>query len=366
MSALDRILQSYRSAAVTEREKGTYFERLAKAFFENDPLQQDQYSQVWTFADWANENELDGKDTGIDLVAKLADEDGYAAIQCKFYKPTHRVQKGDIDKFLSASATKHFVRRVVVDTTEVDWGETAEATIASQAVPVVRIGLNGLRESAIDWSIFEVSNEVKLQPKKQLRSHQKDALTAVEAGFSEHDRGKLIMACGTGKTYTALKIAERVAGKGKRVLFLVPSLALISQTVREWTKDADVELRSYAVCSDAQVGKRRVSASDVAEIAAHELDFPATTNPVRLAERASSANPERMTVVFSTYQSIPVITAAQKAGLQAFDLIICDEAHRTTGAKIEGEDESNFIRVHDNKYVNGLKRLNQTGFTGEV
>lgn len=360
MSALDRILESYRNAAVTEREKGTYFERLTKAYFENDPVQRSQYTKVWTFSDWAKENGLDGKDTGIDLVAKLADEDGYAAIQCKFYKPTHRVQKGDIDKFLSASGTKHFVRRIVVDTTEVDWGETAEATIASQVVPVVRIGLNGLRDSAIDWSIFEASNEVKLLNKKKLRSHQQDALAAVEAGFKEQDRGKLIMACGTGKTYTALKIAERIAGKGKRVLFLVPSLALISQTVREWTKDTEIELRSYAVCSDTQVGKRRASANDIAEIAIYELEIAATTDPKRLAERASSEDAERMTVIFSTYQSISVITAAQEAGLQAFDLIICDEAHRTTGVKIAGEEDSNFIRVHDNKYVNGLKRLYMT------
>lgn len=360
MSALDRILQSYRKAAETNREAGTYFERLTKAYFEYDPVQKDQYSAVWTYADWAKELGLDGKDTGIDLVAKLADEHGYAAIQCKFYQPKYRVQKGDIDSFLSASATKHFVRRVVVDTTEVDWSENAEATIAAQVVPVVRIGLDGLRESAIDWSIFEVSNEVRLQAKKQMREHQRDALAAVEQGFASHDRGKLIMACGTGKTFTALKIAERVAGAGKRVLFLVPSLALIAQTVREWTKDAEVELRSFAVCSDTQVGKRRVSANDVAEIAAHELDFPATTDGVKLAAKAGSVDDARMTVVFSTYQSIPVITAAQAAGLQAFDLIICDEAHRTTGAKIDGEDESNFIRVHDNKHVNGAKRLYMT------
>lgn len=360
MSALDRILQSYRNAAATEREKGTYFELLTKAYFQHDPVQKDQYSAVWTFADWAKEHGLDGKDTGIDLVAKLADEEGFAAIQCKFYQPKYRVQKGDIDSFLSASATKHFVRRVVVDTTEFDWSENAEATIASQVVPVVRIGLDGLRESAIDWSIFEVSNEVRLQAKKQLREHQRDALAAVQQGFAESDRGKLIMACGTGKTFTALRIAENEAGAGKRVLFLVPSLALIAQTVREWTKDAEIELRSFAVCSDTQVGKRRVSANDVAEIAAHELDFPATTDGVKLASKAGSTDNERMTVVFSTYQSIPVISAAQAAGLQAFDLIICDEAHRTTGAKIDGEDESNFIRVHDNKHVNGSKRLYMT------
>ena len=361
MSALDRILKSYRDAAKTEREKGTYFERLSVAFLKNDPVQRQQYSDVWTFGEWAAANEEDGRDTGIDLVAKLRDEEGFVAIQCKFYSPQHRVQKKDIDSFLSASSRHPFVYRVVIDTTEVDWSDNANSTIANQIIPVVRIGLNALRDSAIDWDAFEVdSKKIKLRPKKVLLEHQQQALTAVESGFADHDRGKLIMACGTGKTFTALKIAEKLAGKGKRVLVLVPSLALIAQTVREWTNDTKIELRSFAVCSDVQVGKRRKYTNDVAEIEAHELDFPATTNPAKLAARAGVNDHECMTVVFGTYQSISVLTAAQKQGLPAFDLIICDEAHRTTGAKIGEEEDSKFIQVHENKYVNGKRRLYMT------
>jgi predicted helicase len=360
MSALDHLLQSYRNAAVTEREKGTYFERLVVAFLRNDPVQAQQYSEVWTFGDWAKAQGLDGRDTGIDLVAKLANEDGYAAIQCKFYEASRVIQMDDIKGFLSTSSTKHFTRRVFIDTTERDWGVLADAEIAKQSVPVVRIGLEALRESAIDWATFAIAEKVVLQPKKRLHEHQTQAVAAVERGFAEGDRGKLIMACGTGKTFTALKIAEKLAGRGRRVLVLVPSLALIAQTVREWTKDTETELRSFAVCSDTQVGKRRKDNEDVAEISVHELDFPATTKPERLAQHAGRDDADRMTVVFATYQSIPVITAAQERGLQAFDLIICDEAHRTTGAKIDGEDESNFIRVHDNKHINGAKRLYMT------
>lgn len=360
MSALDRLLTSYREAAVTEREKGTYFERLAVAYLRNDPVQTTQFSQVWHFSDWAKEHGFDGRDTGIDLVAKLKDEDGYAAIQCKFYSAKHVIQKKDIDSFLSASAKPPFVRRVFIDTTEVNWSVNAEDTIRDQHIPVVRIGLDALRESAVDWAAFEATAEIKLLAKKGLRQHQREALEAVEAGFAEHDRGKLIMACGTGKTFTALKIAEHIAGKGKRVLFVVPSLALIAQTVREWTKDTDTPLRSFAVCSDAQVGKRRKSTDDVAEIEVHELEFPATTQPAKLAQKAGSSDAERMTVVFSTYQSIPVLTAAHQHGLAPFDLIICDEAHRTTGATIDGDDESNFVKIHDNQYVQGAKRLYMT------
>lgn len=360
MPALDELLQSYRTAAVTEREKGTYFERLACTYLTADPVQSEEYSQVWTWADWAAEQGRNGKDVGIDLVAKLRNEDGYAAIQCKFYSPTHRIQKGDIDSFISASGKAPFVRRVVIDTTEVPWGANAEEMIVGKSIPVVRLSLTHLRESQIDWTVFGIRGEAVLTAKKTLRPHQIEALEAVRSGLNEADRGKLIMACGTGKTFTSLKIAEDLVGAGGRVLFMVPSLALMSQTVREWTNDTDTPLRSFAVCSDAQVGKRRVSNDDAAEIDAHDLAFPATTNPTRLIEKAGEDDPDRMTVVFSTYQSIAVLDAAQKAGLPAFDLIVCDEAHRTTGATLANEEDSNFVRIHDDAYVEGRKRLYMT------
>ncbi|WP_435988512.1 DEAD/DEAH box helicase [Sulfitobacter sp. SH24] len=360
MSSLDTLLQSYRDAAVTEREKGTYFERLACAYLTADPVQAEEYSQVWTWSDWAIETGRNAQDIGIDLVAKLRNEDGFAAIQCKFYSAAHRIQKADINSFIAASGKPPFVRRIVMDTTEVEWGVNAEATIVGQAIPVVRLSLTHLRESPIDWTHFGIKGEAVLSDKKALRPHQVEALEAVRTGLSEADRGKLIMACGTGKTFTSLKIAEDLVGKGGRVLFMVPSLALMSQTVREWTNDTDTPLRSFAVCSDAQVGKRRVSNDDAAEIEAHDLAFPATTKPERLVEKAAQEDPERMTVVFSTYQSIGVLDAAQKSGLPAFDLIVCDEAHRTTGATLAGEEDSNFVRIHDDAYVAGRKRLYMT------
>lgn len=360
MSPLDELLTSYRTTAVTEREKGTYLERLASAFLTADPVQAEEYEQVWSWSAWAAETGRSGQDVGIDLVAKLRNENGYAAIQCKFYSARHRIQKSDIDSFISASGKAPFVRRVVIDTTEVPWGGNAEEMIAGQSIPVVRLSLSHLRESPIDWTIFGIRGEAVLSDKKKLRPHQIEALEAAQSGLADADRGKLIMACGTGKTFTSLKIAEDLVGKGGRVLFMVPSLALMSQTVREWTNDTDTPLRSFAVCSDSQVGKRRVSNDDVAEIAAHDLAFPATTNPARLVEKAADDDPERMTVVFSTYQSIGVLDAAQKAGLPAFDLIVCDEAHRTTGATLAGEEESNFVRIHENAYVEGRKRLYMT------
>ena len=173
------------------------------------------------------------------------------------------------------------------------------------------------------------------------------------------------MACGTGKTFTSLKIAEEQAGKGKRVLFLVPSLALLSQTLTEWTQESHTPLHSFAVCSDSDIGKKRRKGSeddDSVQTLMHELRFPATTKADRLAAEMNRRHDDtHMSVVFSTYHSIDVISKAQKENqLPAFDLIVCDEAHRTTGATFEDEKESTFVRVHDNAYIKAAKRLYMT------
>ncbi|WP_455480987.1 DEAD/DEAH box helicase [Bartonella sp. B12(2025)] len=358
---LQLLLQTYRDEARTERDKGTYFERFSLAYLTHDPLQLKQYEKVQTFKDWAHENGWDGRDTGIDLVAKIRNEDGFAAIQCKFYNAAYRIRKEDIDSFIAASGKKPFKRRVIIDSTVNAWSENAETMIRGQDIPVIRISLSDMQESPIRWETFAAKGKVVLEDKKEPRPHQLEALHCVRAGLAEADRGKLIMACGTGKTFTSLKIAEDLAGEGKFVLFLVPSLALMSQTVREWTTDTEIGLRSFAVCSDIQVGKRRKSSNDIAEIDVFDLAFPATTDAAKLAEHASDGVADEMTVVFATYQSIQVIADAQKQyGFPTFDLIICDEAHRTTGATLVGEDESNFVKVHSNDVIHAKKRLYMT------
>ena len=360
MSDFRALLTSFRDAAKSEREKGSYFERIAVEFIKNDPGMAQEYEDAWLYSDWAKQQGVVARDTGIDAVAKMRDG-GWCAIQCKFYREGHRIQKADIDSFFTASGKHPFTRRLIIDTTDAVWSENAEAALEGQQIETTRITLDRLSDSPISWATYILSGSVEVAPKKEIRPHQKDALTAVRDGLSTADRGKLIMACGTGKTFTGLKIAEDLAGAGKMVLFLVPSLALMSQTIREWTIDATVPLRAFAVCSDAQVGKRRKSASDIAEIEIHDLDYPATTNAAKFALKAAHPAPDRMTVVFSTYQSIQVISDAQgKHGLPEFDLIICDEAHRTTGATLAGEDESNFVKIHNQDYVAGKKRLYMT------
>lgn len=333
-----------------------------KVWLEHAPTQKAQFSRVLMFSDWAAENRFDQRDTGIDLVAQLADSaDDWCAIQCKFYREGHRIQKADIDSFFTASGKRPFTRRLIVDTTGVQWSEHADEALRDQIVETIRIGLSDLEDSGIDWQAFATTQTVKLLDKKRPRQHQIEALAAVKEGLAEADRGKIIMACGTGKTYTALHIAEEMVGNGGRVLFLVPSLSLMSQSIREWSIDANIPLRSFAVCSDSQVGVRKAADGDVADIDVHDLEIPATTHGATIAAKATPAAPDSMTVVFSTYQSIQAVSAAQLSfGLPEFDLIICDEAHRTTGVKLADEEESNFIRVHDAAYIRGKKRLYMT------
>ncbi|MEN4828869.1 type ISP restriction/modification enzyme [Pseudomonas sp. P39-UII1] len=361
MTALSTLLDSYRSAALTEREKGTYFEELICVYLRNEATYRDLYDKVWTYADWAREQGLSGKDAGIDLVARTQGTGEYHAVQCKLYAEDYKIQKKDIDSFFTASGKAPFSYRVIVTTTN-NWSEHAEDALLGQQPPVSKIDLQALEESQIDWAKYQSSKAITLKTKKQLREHQQTALNAVAAGLKEAERGKLIMACGTGKTFTSLKIAERLAGKDKRVLFLVPSLSLLSQTLTEWTQESETPLHSFAVCSDSDVGKKRKAEDDVVQVFTHELRYPATTKADRLAaEMLKRHDTEHMSVVFSTYHSIDVISRAQhEHGLADFDLVICDEAHRTTGATFGDDDESNFVRIHDGADIRAAKRLYMT------
>ncbi len=357
---LETLLDTYRNAAVTEREKGTYFEELIACYLRNEATYKDLYQDVLTYAEWAKQQGIDQRDAGIDLVARTATGDTHA-IQCKLYAPDYKLQKGDIDSFFTASGKKPFSHRIIVSTTN-HWTEHAEDSLRDQQPPVSKIDLHDLENSQIDWAKYQPKAAPVLKPKKQLREHQSSALHAVEQGLATADRGKLIMACGTGKTFTALKIAETLAGKGKRVLFLVPSLSLLSQTLTEWTQESTTPLHSFAVCSDSDVGKKRKAEDDMVQTFTHELRYPATTEPSRLAtEMTRRHDAEHMSVVFSTYHSIDVISRAQlEHNLADFDLVICDEAHRTTGATFGDEDESAFVRVHDAAYLKAKKRLYMT------
>ena len=192
-SDLRSLLKSFRDTARSEREKGNYFERLAVAFIKNDPGMAQEYEDAWLFSDWAKQTGRDGRDTGIDVVAKLRGEDGFCAIQCKFYREGHRIQKADIDSFFTASGKHPFTRRLIIDTTDAPWSGHAEDALDGQQIETTRIGLDRLELSPIDWAEFLLKDHLVVGEKKKPRPHQTDALEAVRDGFAGGDRGKLIM-----------------------------------------------------------------------------------------------------------------------------------------------------------------------------
>lgn len=370
MTALSNLLNTFRATAKSEREKGIYFENLVKLYFRTEPKYQDLYQSVWLWeewrAEWVTQGHQDpGKDTGIDLVA-LTNQGEYHAIQAKFWDEERTLYKKDVDSFFTASGKKPFSYRVIIFSTD-KFSDNLKDALIDQTPPVITITLADLENSKIDWELTLQKPEPApvLKIGKELRPYQSTAIHNVTHGLENADRGKLIMACGTGKTFTALRLAERMSGtggKGGRVLFLVPSLNLLSQTLTEWTQESSVPLHCYAVCSDSEIGKKRSKNDDDFELLAHELQYPATTNEKQLAKAfLAREDGEHMSVVFSTYHSIETISEAQKLhGLPEFDLIVCDEAHRTTGATFEGEEESNFVKIHNADFIKGKKRVYMT------
>ena len=363
MTTIHSILDSFRKIAKSEREKGDFFERLIVAFLKADPLFKDRFEDVWIWKEWPDLflSGFDQRDTGIDLVARER-EGGYCAIQCKFFAQTDTIDKKDIDSFFTLSGKEPFTSRLIVSTTN-KWSIHAEEALCNQKIPVNRIGLADLEASIIEWSRIVPAEPERLffRPRKSLLPHQKIALENVIDGFRDHDRGKLIMACGTGKTFTSLKIAESLVHEDGLILYLVPSIALVSQTLSEWVRESEGSLHCFVVCSDTTVGKRKNDFTE--DLRVHDLAYPATTDPEKLANHILRHRRSRTgrTVVFSTYQSIQAIHDAQeKFGLPSFDLAICDEAHRTTGVTAQGEADSAFVAVHRKDYIGAKKRLYMT------
>jgi predicted helicase len=374
--SFQKILDKYRKIAFSERDKGDRFERLMQAYLKTDPKYASKFKNVWMWNEFPGKIDLGGGDTGIDLVA-LTHEGDYWAVQCKCFQEDTLIDKPAVDSFLSTSSrefkneqmqTTRFAQRLWISTTN-RWGSNASEAIRNQNPPVTRINLFDLVEAPVDWDKLEegVHGEAARTPKKTLRPHQKEALDKTHEHFKSHDRGKLIMACGTGKTFNALRIAENETdGKGL-ILFLVPSIALLGQTLREWSADANEPISAIAICSDPDITKQKKKNLDTDSFSVVDLAFPASTDSdyiLHQFEQIKENGRPGMTVVFSTYQSIEVIARAQKVllknGFPEFDLIVCDEAHRTTGVSLAGEDESAFTKVHDADFIKSKKRLYMT------
>ena len=350
MTPLRRILDKFKKSSVNTVEQGAKFEKLTKFFLENDNRYKDRFSKVWL---WKNFPENEGKiDTGIDIVAKEKFSDGYCAIQSKFFDEKTRVEKDNIDSFFTASGKKIYTSRLIFVTSN-NWTSHAEDALKDQKIPINRVSLEDMEDGSIDWEQFD--EKLLLAKKKtpnKVRPHQELAIQKVLDGFKKTDRGKLIMACGTGKTFTSLKIAEEIGGI---ILFLTPSINLVSQTFNEWILQSKIKLNALLVCSDESI-----SAEDD-DIRTYDLPIPPTTNSKLISETAEKVFKKgELNVIFSTYQSIEKVIDAQLYGLAEIDLIICDEAHRTAGVTKVDVKDSMFTLVHSNTNIKAKKRLYMT------
>ena len=372
----NKILEKYRKISFSERDKGDRFERLMQRYLLTDPKYSNKLKKVWLWSEFHGKSDLGGGDTGIDLVAKTFEGD-YWAIQCKCFQESSIIDKPAVDSFLSTSSrefkneelkTVSFSHRLWISTTN-KWGPNANEAIKNQNPPVTRLNLYDLQEAPVNWEELEkgIHGEASRTPKKKLRAHQKKALELTHEHFKNADRGKLIMACGTGKTFNSLRIAENETNGKGLILFLIPSIALLGQTLREWSSDANELINAVCICSDPKISQSKTKNDDSDNFSVVDLALPASTNTNDIIHQFNHfklSGKTGMTVVFSTYQSIEVIARAQKEiiknGFGEFDLIICDEAHRTTGVSLAGEDESAFTKVHDNNFIKAKKRLYMT------
>ena len=333
-----------------------------------------EFSNVWLWSDRGqplqDNPEHAGHDYGVDLVAKEREGNGFCAIQCKFYGRDHRLDWKGLTKFLSETTYEGspFTSSMLVYTGK---ELTKKQMTLIKKHQCIFVSYSDLANSHVDWGELEKGRSGEKKPYDE-REHQRQAREDVVKGLAMADRGKLIMACGTGKTFATLKIAEQMVGVDGVVLYLVPSISLMSQSMREWASQKSLDHRYIGVCSDTKTGR------DDEDASLSELPMPVTTDPAKISRHLDNRTADAMTVVFSTYQSIAAVSEAQKSWRGIFDLVICDEAHKTTGAGIEEgqikvrgngkkktmkgpkDTVSYFHAVHDDRHIRARKRLYTT------
>jgi superfamily II DNA or RNA helicase len=331
----------YNSLDADPVRRGKQFEHFVKWFLKADPEWATQVDQVWLWDEWP---ERWGADCGVDLVFRHKNGEHWG-VQAKCYSPDHDITKHDVDKFLSESNRPSIQHRLLIATTD-RIGGNARQVCDAQEKPVIRFLLSDFERATLDYPAnFSALSQGKRKARPTPRDHQTEAITAVVQGLQTADRGQLIMACGTGKTYVTLWIKEHLAAQ--TTLVLVPSLGLLSQLLREWTFVAATPFDVLCVCSDQTVGTR---GHDEAIHSVADLAFPVTSDADEVKRFLSGAGNR---VVFATYQSTSVIAAAQAdPAIPAFDLVVADEAHRCAG-----KVGSDFTAILDNARIRSIKRL---------
>ena len=337
----NQFLDFYNNLDADPTKRGRQFERFVKWFLKADPEWSTQVDQVWLWDEWPQRW---GADCGVDLVFRHKNGEHWA-VQAKCYAPGYDITKRDVDKFLSESNRPIIQRRLLIATTD-RIGGNAKQVCDAQDKAVIRFLLSDFERAALDYPAnFAALPQAKRKARPEPRAHQNEAVATVVQGLQSADRGQLIMACGTGKTYVTLWIKEAL--NAQCTLVLVPSLGLLSQLLREWTFAAAIPFEVLCVCSDQTVGTK---GNDEAIHSVADLAFPVTSDAADV-KRLLSGQGNR--VVFSTYQSSAVIAAAQAdSAIPAFDLVVADEAHRCAG-----KVGSDFTALLDNAQIRANKRL---------
>ncbi len=361
-----KLIKEKLQAIPNSHDKGSWFEKVSKHFLlEHDSANEYESIKLWN--DWELRN--NEGDRGIDIVIQTASKE-YIAVQCKFHQ--NSISYNDIATFLhklhSGVGEVRFKKGIIISTsnlTRAAQQEIEQTRSAGKDIDIDIISEEDFIYSRIDWEKFDptkTQDELPLCDKKKPRTHQTEAINATKEYFSnpKNARGKLIMACGTGKTYTSLKIMESL--DPKITLFLAPSIALLSQTFREYAQEKSEPFYASIVCSDDKVGQSKNEDND--DIKFSELPIKASTrleDILSVYEKAQKEN--KRFIIFSTYQSALRIKEAQEAGLNGIDLIICDEAHRTVGAMYssnERDDKNAFTLCHSDGNIKAKKRLYMT------
>ncbi len=319
--------------------KDRLFELFCKWFLENDPFWTTQIKKVWLWKDWP---ENWGRDKGIDLVFEHKNGE-YWAVQSKCYSTNYYIKKGDVDKFLSESNRPQIKKRLLLASTN-NIGPNALEVAKAQEKSVIFFLLKDFEQARLNYpekfsKLLKTSQVKKPTPDP----HQINAIKDVVLKFKEHDRGQLIMACGTGKTFTTLWIKERL--NSKSTLVLVPSLNLLSQSLNEWVFASKKTIDVICICSDISVGKK-----DSEDISVLEAPFPVTNDVSEISKFFQDPGDK---VVFCTYQSLNLIAKAQsKKMIATFDLVIADEAHRCAGSS-----DNSFSLILAEQEIISKKRL---------
>ena len=294
---------------------GQAFEHFCKWFLLNDPYWKTQVDKAWLWDEWPDRW---GPDCGIDLIFKHKNGETWA-VQSKCYDENYSVTKDDMNAFLTESNRAVIQHRLLLASTN-GMSSNGERACAGQEKPVTLYMLKDFEAAKVEYpSHISDLAAAAPKPKPTPDPHQVRAIDDVFAKFEGHDRGQLIMACGTGKTFTTLWIKEALAAQ--TTLVLVPSLNLLSQTLNEWSFAASQEFDALCVCSDRTVGKR-----DKEDMALGEAPFSVTSDLTEISDFLSGDGHK---VIFCTYQSSDLIAEVQlDKSIEPFDLIIADEAHR--------------------------------------